>query len=144
MLWHNGLMRAAIVEPMSSLLLDLLRLDHEGVEAGVSLRTINEFVQASGLEWRDVYEIVIPARTLKHRRARREPLSRDESDKLARLVRVFDQAVAVLGDTVRARAWLGKPKDRFAGRTPLDLLRTEIGGRLVEEMLGQVDEGMFA
>ncbi len=108
------------------------------------LGTVSDFLAASGVEWKDVYDIVIPARTLKHRRARREALSRDESDKLARLVRVFDQAVAVLGDTARARAWLAKPKHRFADRTPFELLRTEVGGRLVEEMLGQVDEGIFA
>ena len=125
-------------------LLEFLHLDYERVEAGVALGTVSEFVQASGLAWRDVYDIVVPARTLKHRRARCEPLSRDESDKLARLVRVFDQAVAVLGDAARARAWLGKPKERFTGRTPIALLRTEVGGRLVEEVLGQVDEGMFA
>ena len=110
----------------------------------MSLVTVHDFLAASGIAWKDVYDIVIPARTLKHRRARREALSRDESDKLARLVRVFDQAVAVLGDAGRARVWLAKPKHRFAGKTPLELLRTEVGGRLVEEMLGQVDDGMFA
>ncbi len=137
-------MRSAIVEAAPAPLLHLLHLDHERVEAGVSLVTVGDFLAASGLEWKDAYDIVIPARTLKHRRARRESLSRDESDKLARLVRVFDQAVAVLGDKVRARAWLRAPKHRFADKTPLALLRTEVGGRLVEEMLGQVDEGMFA
>jgi uncharacterized protein (DUF2384 family) len=37
-----------------------------------------------------------------------------------------------------------QPKQRFGGRTPLDLLSTEAGGRLAEEMLIQIDEGMFA
>jgi putative toxin-antitoxin system antitoxin component (TIGR02293 family) len=105
---------------------------------------MSTFAESSGLPLKDLYEVVIPARTLKHRRARREPLSRDESDKLARLVRVFDRAVAVFGDPERARAWLDKPKKRFGNRTPLAMLRTEIGGRMVEEMLGQIDEGMFA
>jgi uncharacterized protein (DUF2384 family) len=35
-------------------------------------------------------------------------------------------------------------KQRFDGRTPFEMLQTETGGRLVEEMLTQVDEGMFA
>ncbi len=92
----------------------------------------------------DLYDVVIPARTLKHRRSRREALSRDESDKLARLVRVFDQAVTIFGNAEAARSWIMQPKHRFAERTPLQMLRTELGGRFVEEMLVQIDDGMFA
>jgi putative toxin-antitoxin system antitoxin component (TIGR02293 family) len=105
---------------------------------------MTSFVSASGVELKDIYDVVIPARTLKHRRSRRESLSSDESDKLARLVRVFDQAVGVFGDAERAREWLGKPKKRFDQRTPMQMLRTDLGGRMVEEMLGQIEHGMFA
>lgn len=122
----------------------VLRFDLESVEAGVPLDTVSSFVSASGVQLKDIYDIVIPARTLKHRRSRKEPLSRDESDKLARLVRVFDQAVTVFGEIEQARRWLNKPKKRFDERTPLQMLRTDLGGRMVEEMLGQIDEGMFA
>ena len=121
-----------------------LGLDLDGIEAGVPLSAMGEFVAASGVPLRDVLDVVIPARTLKHRRTRHEPFSRDESDKLARLVRVFDQTVAVFEDSARACAWLNQPKKRFSGRTPLAMLRTEVGGRMVEEMLGQIDAGMFA
>ena len=120
------------------------RLDYATVEAGIPLAAVNSFVAASGVELKDIFDTVIPARTLKHRRARREPLSRDESDKLARLVRVYEQAVAVLGDAARAAAWLHAPKRRFADRTPMQMLRTEVGGRMVEEMLGQIESGFFA
>jgi len=124
--------------------LTTLRLDLSRIESGVPTATMSDFVAASGLALKDLYDVVIPARTLKHRRARREPLSRDESDKLARLVRIFDQAVRVFGNFDRARAWLNKPKRRFEGRTPLEMLRTDVGGRAVEEMLGQFEHGMFA
>lgn len=33
---------------------------------------------------------------------------------------------------------------RFDDRTPLQMLRTDFGGRMVEGVLGQIDEGMFA
>lgn len=125
-------------------LLPSLRLDLDTVEAGVPVETMTSFVSASGVELKDIYDIVIPARTLKHRRSRKQPLSPDESDKLARLVRIFDQAVAVFGDPDGARRWLHRPKKRFSERTPLQMLRTDLGGRMVEEMLGEIDEGMFA
>jgi putative toxin-antitoxin system antitoxin component (TIGR02293 family) len=105
---------------------------------------MTNFVAASGMQFRDIYEVVIPARTLKHRKARKEPLTRDESDKLVRLVRVYDQAVQVLGEKEKALYWLSEPKRRFDGRTPIQMLRTDLGGRMVEEMLGQIQYGMFA
>jgi putative toxin-antitoxin system antitoxin component (TIGR02293 family) len=121
-----------------------LHLGLEAVEEGVPVATMTTFVAASGMQFRDIYEVVIPARTLKHRKARKEPLTRDESDKLVRLVRVYDQAVLVLGDKEKALYWLSEPKRRFDGRTPIQMLRTDLGGRMVEEMLGQIQYGMFA
>jgi putative toxin-antitoxin system antitoxin component (TIGR02293 family) len=121
-----------------------LRLDLKTVESGVSIATMTSFVASSGLQFRDLYDIVIPPRTLKHRKSRKEPLTADESDKLARLIRIYDHAVKVLGDRDKALHWLNKPLRRFTGRTPLQMLRTEFGARMVEEMLGQTDYGMFA
>jgi putative toxin-antitoxin system antitoxin component (TIGR02293 family) len=128
----------------SARMLSRLHLSLESVEAGVPVDTMTSFVSESGVELKDIYDVVIPARTLKHRRSRREALSSDESDKLARLVRVFDHAVTVFGDAEHARDWLGKPKKRFDQRTPMQMLRTDLGGRMVEEMLGQIEYGMFA
>jgi putative toxin-antitoxin system antitoxin component (TIGR02293 family) len=125
-------------------LLHSFRLDLQAVESGLSLATLTNFVAASGLKMADVYDVVIPARTLKHRKARKQQLSADESDKLARLIRTWDHAVRVVGDPTKALHWLNRPLRRFAGRTPLHMLRTEFGARLVEEMLGQMDYGMFA
>ena len=121
-----------------------LHLNLETVESGVPVATMTDFVSASGVPLKDLYDIVIPARTLKHRRARRESLTPDESDKLARLVRVFDHAVRVFDGIERARTWLNEPKRRFEGRAPIEMLRTETGARMVEEFLGQIEYGMFA
>jgi putative toxin-antitoxin system antitoxin component (TIGR02293 family) len=88
--------------------------------------------------------VVIPARTLKHRRQRGEPFNLDESDRLARVARMYELAVKVFGDPEKAKRWLTKPKIRFEERSPLTMMHTDFGGRQVEEMLIQIDEGMFA
>ncbi len=142
MMWHNVHMEHAAVSQTP--LMTSLKLDLHKVEAGLSVATMASFVTSSGLQFSELYEVVIPARTLKHRKARKEALSRDESDKLARLIRIYDQAARVLGDREKALHWLRKPLRRFTGRTPLEMLRTEFGARMVEEMLGQTDYGMFA
>jgi putative toxin-antitoxin system antitoxin component (TIGR02293 family) len=100
-------------------------------------------LSASGMQCRDIYEVVISARTLKQRIKRKEPLTMEEGDSLLRLIRVFDQTAHVFGDRKKALSWLTKQKSRFNERTPIQMLRSDLGGRMVEEMLVQIDEGMF-
>lgn len=97
-----------------------------------------------GLSQSEVYSLVIPQRTLKHRRIRKENLNRKESDRAIRTARILALAQRVLGSAERALRWMRESKRRFAGRTPLDLCVTGAGAQLVEEMLIQIDEGMFA
>jgi len=108
------------------------------------LATLEEFVAYSGFPMKDLLEVVIPLRTLKHRRQRQEPLSAEESDRLARVARLWELAVKVFGEPDKARRWLTKPKIRFEERTPLAMMRTGAGADGVEEMLIQIEEGMFA
>ena len=61
-----------------------------------------------------------------------------------RLARITSLAEEVFGSEEKAARWLRKPKERFEDRSPLQVSRTEAGGRLVEEMLLQLDYGFFA
>lgn len=97
-----------------------------------------------GLTDDEIHALIIPRRTLTHRRHRREPLSREESDRAVRVARLTALAETVFGDRDRAFRWLRAPKRRFEGKPPLALLVTEAGTRLVEEMLYQIDDGIFA
>ncbi len=112
-------------------------------EEGLPLTVVKLMVD-HGLSSGEVYSIVIPQRTLKHRKSRHERLSREESDRAIRAARVLSHARSVMGTDAEALAWMRAPKQRFEGRTPLQMLNTESGGRLVDEMLVQIDEGMFA
>jgi putative toxin-antitoxin system antitoxin component (TIGR02293 family) len=86
---------------------------------------------------------VINPRTLRHRRARNEPLSVEESDRVVRLLRVALAAERVFGDKDQAWTWLRRTNPRLENQSPMTLLATETGARAVEEELVQVDEGMF-
>ncbi|MGO9316803.1 MAG: antitoxin Xre/MbcA/ParS toxin-binding domain-containing protein [Terracidiphilus sp.] len=122
----------------------VFQFDWTAIEKGVPLSSLEEFAAYSGFSMKDLLEVVIPPRTLKHRRQRQEPLSLDESDRLARVAHLYELAVHIFGDPGKAQRWLSKPKHRFDGRSPLSMMRTELGGRGVEEMLYQIDEGVFA
>ena len=124
-----------------------LRMESEvdlicAVELGLPTRAVDDLLKA-GLSEKEVYSLVIPRRTLSHRRAHDRPLSHAESDRTVRVARVAALADQAFGERARALRWLRKPKHRFGGRTPLGLCATEAGARLVEEMLRQIDHGIF-
>ncbi len=103
-----------------------------------------EGLRRSGLTDDEMYVLIVPRRTLTHRRARREALSRDESDRAVRLARLAALGEHVFGDAERAWRWLRAAKRQFHGRSPLHLMATEAGARLVEELLYRIDDGMAA
>jgi putative toxin-antitoxin system antitoxin component (TIGR02293 family) len=100
-------------------------------------------LSALGLERSEINAVVIPSRTLQHRRSRREKLTLEESDRVLRVIRVLSLTESIYGSRECALAWLRESHPRLDGRTPLSLLKTDTGSRIVEELLIQIDEGMF-
>ena len=112
-------------------------------ERGLPLTTVNRMAR-HGLTRDEVHSLVIHRRTFKHRKSNHQKLSREESDRAIRAARILARAQATFGDSESALEWMRQPKVRFEGRTPIQMMSTEAGGRLVEEMLVQTHEGMFA
>jgi putative toxin-antitoxin system antitoxin component (TIGR02293 family) len=98
---------------------------------------------ALGLQRSEIDQAIIPLRTLQHRRSLREKLTVEESDRVMRVIRILSAAEAVYGNRERALTWLRTVHARLNGRTPLSLLSTDTGSRIVTELLIQIDEGMF-
>ena len=67
-LWHNVFMsqssRSCLVAPPA------FAFDWRDIERGISLSMLEEFSAYSGIAVKELLEVVIPARTLKHRRQR--------------------------------------------------------------------------
>jgi putative toxin-antitoxin system antitoxin component (TIGR02293 family) len=84
---------------------------------------------------------IIPKATLA-RRQRTRRLTREESDRLARLARIWTFAVEVWGSEAAARQFLAKPHPLLAGRVPRDFAaETEVGAREVEGLIGRLKYG---
>jgi putative toxin-antitoxin system antitoxin component (TIGR02293 family) len=118
---------------------DLARL----VDKRLPLSSVDSLAN-NGMSNEEIYRFIVPRRTLVHRKTRHQALTNEESDRVIRMVRITALAEEVFGDDTKASRWLRKPKTRFDGQAPLDLLRTEAGARLVEEMLLQLDYGFAA
>lgn len=114
------------------------------VERGLPVSSIHSLREDAQLESEVIYKLVLNRRTLSRRQAE-ETLEPAESDRVVRLARIIALARQTFpGAAEYAEQWLREPKRRLEGRAPLDLLATESGARVVEEMLLQTQEGVFA
>lgn len=114
------------------------------VEQGLPVSTVYALREDAHLESELIYKLVLNRRTLSRRRAE-ESLEPDESDRVVRLARTIALARQTFpGAPEYAEQWLREPKRRLGARAPLELLTTESGARVIEEMLLQTQEGVFA
>ena len=115
----------------------------EIAEKGLPTDSIT-YLKQKGLTFSEVSEIVISPRTLKHRKVRRELLSVEETGRMLRVARILALADQIFGNHEKALAWLRQVDERLNERTPLSMLHTEPGGCLVENLLWQIDEGVYS
>ncbi len=114
------------------------------VEEGLSSDTI-KCLREKGITFTEVSNLIISARTLQHRKAKGiQRLTNDEADRVLRIARILALGDQTFGSHEKTLNWLRTEDDRLHQRTPLSLLQTEAGGRVVEEMLWQIDEGIYS
>jgi putative toxin-antitoxin system antitoxin component (TIGR02293 family) len=88
------------------------------------------------------FQIVSRATLARRRNRPSARLTADESDRLARLAKVWSCATRVWRGDEGARAFLFRPHPLLARRTPIELaLTTDLGARLVEDILGRLEHG---
>lgn len=116
----------------------------EAVARGLPAAAVRDLVADRVVSLADVARIVGPRRTIDRRLKENERLSPDESDRLARFINILHLATSIFGSKAVAMRWLGGAKLRFDGKTPLELVKSDAGTRLVEEILLQARHGMSA
>jgi putative toxin-antitoxin system antitoxin component (TIGR02293 family) len=117
------------------------------VSAGLPATSLLELSEALHLQPASVAPIVnINRKTIQRRLAApsKNRLKPDESERVARLMRVFDHAVRVFASGEQARQWLARPLKLLGGQSPIALLTTEQGAREVEQVLGRLEHGVFS
>lgn len=74
---------------------------------------------------------------------RRKALTPAESEEILDALRIFFEAVEILGNTDTARAWLHTPVPALAGERPTDLFDTFEGREWVRQVLRKIAHGEF-
>lgn len=117
----------------------------QAVESGLAFDALLLAQQELQVEQQQVLEIVgLSPRTLA-RRKQAGRLSREESDRIARIAVVIDAAEQLFeGHHGNAVAWLKRPVRALGGEVPLQLLMTEAGARDVLDVIGRLEHGVFS
>lgn len=114
------------------------------IQAGLPPTAFEQLGEATGVGADELAELVaVSRRTVARRKERGEPLDPATSERLVRLALLYARVAEVIGDEPLARQWLRTPRSAFSGKTPLELARTELGAREVEDLLLRVEHGVF-
>jgi putative toxin-antitoxin system antitoxin component (TIGR02293 family) len=116
----------------------------ELIERGLPLASLSVLAEQEGLGPDDIDRLIIPRRTLSHRKARNQPLNRTESERAIRIASLTSLAEETFANSDKARIWLRRETAALGGRRPLDLLETEPGARMVEQLLYRIGHGVAA
>ena len=115
------------------------------IKAGLpvsALLRLQEFLGVSRAELAQATNIA--ERTLAYRlKEKGGRLKTDESERVLRIALLADRAAEVMGDRELGTRWLQTPAHALDGATPLEYASTEPGAREVEDLLGQLEHGVF-
>ena len=115
------------------------------IQGGFSYSTFERLKKNIDLSTQELAELVqISLRTL-NRRKTQGKLEPDESDRLVRLSRILGKTLELFeGDFEAARHWLSREQIGLGGARPLDLVKSEVGAREVEALIGRLEHGVFS
>lgn len=113
---------------------------------GLSVTVLDNIQEWSGISKSELLRISgINERNVARRRNAGQPLNADESERIARLVRVFDAAVRLFnGDKLMASDWLNHPVKGLGHTRPIELIATESGALEVIDLIGRIEHGVFS
>ena len=115
----------------------------KAVEGGFSVTTLDA-LKRHGVTDQEIGRLIVKPRTLSHRRTGNGRLTVEESDRAARVARVIALAERTFANREKARLWLHKNIASLDDRRPMDLIRTAVGTRLVEDILAKIAWGAAA
>lgn len=113
------------------------------VEKGLPVSALDKFAgRIAPGDVRGFAHRVVPKPTLERRRRQKQHLTTDESDRLARIAKVFAFGLDVFRDEAKVRDFLNRPHPMLDDRIPLELaLATGPGADAVVNLLGRAAYG---
>jgi putative toxin-antitoxin system antitoxin component (TIGR02293 family) len=113
------------------------------VRAGIPTRAVRLVWKKKIVSPAETYAHIVPRRTFEHRE-KTGRLTPEQSDRLARILRLTALAERAFGTAEKAAAWLRRKTRPLGDCAPLSLLDSDAGAKAVEDLLGRIEHGIAA
>jgi putative toxin-antitoxin system antitoxin component (TIGR02293 family) len=113
------------------------------LERGLPSRALVEIADLIGVPKARLIEgLKLVARTIRAREKSGARLSAAESERLYRVVRLRTLARAVFATDAAVAEWLSAPDGSLGGKTPLEMLATDLGSQKAENLVRAMIHGV--
>ena len=75
--------------------------------------------------------------------ARNGSLSSEQSDRAWRLSELLVKAAELFGSKEEAERWFDTPAPALERNKPIELMSSSVGARMVEQLLGRIEHGVY-
>jgi putative toxin-antitoxin system antitoxin component (TIGR02293 family) len=116
----------------------------EMARKGISKKSLLRIAEISGVSIKDLAKMLpVSLRTIQ-RYNEGDLLDPHVSDRAILIAEVLVKGLEVLGSREKLQTWLQTPLSALGVRPPFSLLDTGIGARMVMDVLGRIEHGVFS
>lgn len=113
------------------------------IHEGLPISTVEHFLLETGWNQTQLWQWAHISPATGKRRFVEGRFKDHESERIARIARLFDQAKELLRDSRRAADWLLQDNPRLGGESPIEAAGTELGALEVEALIGRLRHGVY-
>ena len=117
---------------------------NSAIHAGFGSVVYHQLVQKARLTQSEFQAVtLIPVSTIKRRLKNSERFTVQESDAMYRLALLIKLATELLGTEARALDWIREPVYGLSGKRPLDMVAMSADFKVVRDLMGRIEHGVF-
>lgn len=116
----------------------------ERARSGIQKKTLHKISELSGLSLKELSKLLpVSLRTIQ-RYNEEDLLEPSVSERALMITEVLAHGQRVFQSTDKLRHWLHTPSLALGNKTPLSLLDTSFGARMVTDLLGRIEYGVYS
>jgi len=119
---------------------------HQAIQRGISSKALAHLVRhVTEIPDDRLFDIVgISRRTVQRRAGAPEaPLSQEQGSRLWKFAEILSMATELFGDQKAAERWLNSPAIALERHAPVDLMTTQAGAEMVEQLITRLEYGVY-
>jgi len=114
------------------------------IRLGLPKAGVDAFLEKTSVDREKLSQVLHISTRQLNRYKPEQRLSPEQSNFLYEVTRVYTRALDILGDKASAEHWLEREQLALGNHSPLQMLDTTEGVRLVDDLLSQIEYGFYS